>query len=112
MAPLSARLCDTNITANGTDSPERFSIPPLNLPQTPDSVRVYSSAVSVDSDSNYDSGAFSRNTTPEPALHMPIGEPLQSPPLVMSINRSNLCKDNASTLRHDEDIETRDGKNS
>jgi len=94
VAPLSARLCDTNL------SEDQFSIPPLNLnlPQTPDSVRVYSSAVSVDSDSNYDSGAFSRNSTPEPAPHLPPGQPLQSPPLVISVKRGN----QSSTLTNPE----------
>merc|ERR1712096_30985 len=57
--------------------------------QTPESGRIFPSLASIDSDSNYDSGAFSRNSTPEPGLALPPAEPLKSPPLVISVNRNN-----------------------
>merc|ERR1719319_575602 len=64
-----------------THLPSKTRLPSSSLPPTN---RLPSSSSSTDS------GAFSRNSTPEPLLHLQEqAPPLESPPLVISATRSN-----------------------
>ena len=90
---------------------ENHAEPPLNLPPSPASQHsIPSSDGSVISDSNYDSGAFSRNSTPEPADKIQFRfqeevEPLKSPPLVISM--TNKLSNNKTG---ENNLDTIDGK--
>ena len=88
VAPLSTSLHNTSVRETRIPAEEQNDVPPLHLPRTPDSVRLFSSGLCADTDSTYDSGAVPQHSTPEPVLTLPAGDPLQSPPLVISVNKN------------------------
>ena len=109
---LSSSLRDASLDDNLKDTIQLQRDQPVNFSLTPTFLDgIASSTSSLISDSNYDSGAFSRNSSPELTLdlqnrfHEEV-EPLKSPPLVLSVTHNG----DLPTYRRDKDDDTIDVK--